>query len=120
MKTSCKAFTVIELVAVIVIIVLLTVIVLPSIFGNRGQANSVRSRDEAAALNSAEGAWYEYRTKTGPALTGIKPILTHLTVPRPTGSTTWPVRGLLGVLHQPGRCPFEHDLGPPLWTPAYP
>jgi len=36
MKTSCKAFTVIELVAVIVIIVLLTVIVLPSIFGNRG------------------------------------------------------------------------------------
>jgi type II secretory pathway pseudopilin PulG len=120
MKTSCKAFTVIELVAVIVIIVLLTVIVLPSIFGNRGQANSVRSRDEAAALNSAEGAWYEYRTKTGPALTGIKPILdTYSTVPA-NRINNLQSGGYLASYINPADVLLNTTSDPPLWTPAYP
>ena len=65
-KHKNEGFTALELVAVVIVIVVLATIAVPTLFGSKGQANTVRSRDAAAALIAAEGNYYDYRLRPAP------------------------------------------------------
>lgn len=57
-------FSIIELIAVIIVLIILASILLPTVFGGKNQANDIRCKDEAAALNSAESTFNTYITTT--------------------------------------------------------
>lgn len=57
-----------EMIAVIIIIVILAAFLLPTLFNGRDQAVSVRCKDEAAALNTAETAYQTYMSTTAVAM----------------------------------------------------
>ncbi len=120
MRERQTGFTVVELVAVIIIVVMLAAIAIPTLFGNKGQANTVRSKDAAGALNAAEGAWYEYRTKSGPALTGVRPVPDTYSMNAAQRISNLQTGGYLETSVDPGDVQLSTNSDPPQWSPAYP
>ena len=115
-----KGFTALELVGVIVIIVILAAISIPAMFGSKSQATTVRSRDEAAALNAAEGNYYDYRYKTGPALTGVNPIVDTYTTDPATRINNLAGAGYLTSVINTNDVLLNASSDLPVWSPAYP
>ncbi len=114
-----KGFTAVELIGVIVIIVILALIATPTMFGDKGQANTVRSRDAAAALNAAEGNYYDYRYKTGPALTGVNVIMDAYTTNEVLRINNLTTGGYLESIVNSDDVQLDTTTAPPTWRPTY-
>jgi prepilin-type N-terminal cleavage/methylation domain-containing protein len=114
-----RGFTAVELIGVIVIIVILALIATPTMFGDKGHANTVRSRDAAAALNAAEGNYYDYRYKTGPALTGVNVIMDAYTTNEVLRINNLTAGGYLESIVNPDDVQLDTTTAPPTWRPTY-
>jgi type II secretory pathway pseudopilin PulG len=118
-KHKNEGFTALELVAVVIIIIVLATIAVPTLFGSKGQANTVRSRDAAAALNAAEGNYYDYRFKTGPALNGGAAISDSYGTDVVTRINNLTGGGYIESAVNPGDVQLDTTTDPPTWRPAY-
>jgi prepilin-type N-terminal cleavage/methylation domain-containing protein len=111
-----KAFTIVELVAVIVVIVILAAILIPTIFGSRSYANIVRSTDAAASLNAAEQAVYYFNHKTAPALSKAPLVLPSI---KPDRIKAFCDNGYLKTSVDPNDVQLDTSVDPAAWKPTY-
>ena len=118
-KHKNEGFTALELIAVVIIIVVLATIAVPTLFGTRGHANTVRSRDAAAALNAAEGNYYDYRFKTGPALNGGTAISDSYGTDAATRINNLTSGGYIESAVNPSDVQLDTTTDPPAWRPTY-
>jgi type II secretory pathway pseudopilin PulG len=112
-----RGFSIVELIAVIIVMIIIASIVLPMLFGGKTPANNTRCRDEAAALNAAETSLVSYINTTAVSL-GTVGTYTNLSVTpalRIQSLNSW---GFLTSQINPNDVTLDTTKNPPLWSPV--